>query len=189
MSSTMQVQTAGGPGLEERRMDDQLMVEIAAGSQAAIETLMQRHRARIVRLTTRLIGDAGHAEDIAQETFVRVIGHAPAYEGRGQFTSWLQTIARRLSLNALRTRRRRPEVSLEEASELPGTVDPATSIELDEVRRAMARLPERQRQALWLRARFGKSYREIGLALGCSDADVANAIFRGRENLARLVRG
>jgi len=184
----MQVRTAGGPVLEERRLDDELMAEIAAGSQVAIETLIQRHRDRLVRLSTRLTHDPAQAEDIAQETFVRVIDHAGAYEGRGQFTAWLQTIARRLSLNALRARRRRPEVSLEEAAELPESGSPEKTIELEEVRKAMSRLPERQREALWLRASLGKSYREIAESLRCSEADVANAIFRGRETLARLVR-
>lgn len=182
------VLSAVGPACDERRLDDQLMADIAAGSQAAIEALIRRHRARLVRLSTRLTNDPAQAEDIAQETFVRVIGHAGAYEGRGQFTAWLQTIARRLSLNALRSRRRRPEVSIEEAAELPEAGSPDKAIELEEVRRAMSRLPERQRQALWLRASLGKSYREIALSLKCSEADVANAIFRGRETLARLVR-
>lgn len=184
----MRAQAADGPSFEERRVDDQLMAEIAAGSQAAVEALILRHRARLVRLTSRLIGDPAQAEDIAQETFVRVVDHAGAYQGRGQFTAWLQTIARRLSMNVLRGRRRRPEVSLDEAVGLPDAASPESSLELAEVRRAMARLPERQQQALWLRACFGKSYREIAATLGCSDADVANAIFRGRETLSRLLR-
>lgn len=177
-----------GPTCDERQLDDQLMADIAAGSQAAIETLIRRHQARLVRLSTRLTHDPAQAEDIAQETFVRVIDHAGAYEGRGQFTAWLQTIARRLSLNALRSRRRRPEVSLDEAAELPESGSPEKAIELEEVQKAMSRLPERQRQALWLRASLGKSYREIAVSLECSEADVANAIFRGRETLSRLVR-
>jgi DNA-directed RNA polymerase specialized sigma24 family protein len=52
----------------------------------------------------------------------------------------------------------------------------------------MAQLPERQRRALWLKAVLGKSYREIAATLECSESDVANAIFRGREALTLFLR-
>jgi RNA polymerase sigma-70 factor, ECF subfamily len=163
------------------------MAQVARGSEAALQALVTRHRERLVRLSARLIRDRSQAEDIAQETFIRLVDHAPRYEGRGQFRAWLHTIARRLSLNVIRTRQRRPEVSLEVAFDSPSRVNPEKVLELREVRAALARLPKRQGQAMWFRAADGLSYREIANALDCSEADVANAIFRGRETLSKLL--
>lgn len=172
---------------EERSLDDDLMAQVARGSEAALEALVLRHRERLVRLSARLIHDRSQAEDVAQETFIRLLRHAPGYEGRGQFSAWLQTIARRLSLNVLRTRQRRPEISIEAAFDRPSRVNPEKGLELKEVQRALVRLPKRQRKALWLKAAEGLSYREIAESLKCSEADVANAIYRGRETLAKLL--
>ena len=179
---------AAGQLIESRRLDDELMAQVANGSETAIESLMHRHRDRLVRLGARLTGDRGHGEDIAQETFLRLVDHAGAYQGRGQFVSWLQTIARRLSLNVIRARSRRPEVSIEAAYDQVSPANPQKTLELKEVRKALTRLPERQRKALWLKAVEGRSYREIATTLECTESDVANAIFRGRETLARLLR-
>ena len=179
---------AAGRMIEDRLLDDELMAQVATGSESALESLITRHRDRLVRMSARLTSDQGHAEDIAQETFIRLVDHAPAYEGRGQFVSWLYTIARRLSLNVIRAKQRRPEVALEAAHDRPSYATPEKALELKEVRRALANLPERQRKALWLKAAAGRSYREIAKTLQCTESDVANAIFRGRETLARLLR-
>jgi RNA polymerase sigma-70 factor (ECF subfamily) len=178
----------GLPIVDDRRIDDDLMAQVARGSETALQSLVERHRSRLVRLGARLTGDRGHGEDIAQETFLRLVDHATRYEGRGQFVSWLQTIARRLSFNVIRARNRRPEVSLEAARDSVSSSNPEKILELKEVRHALTLLPERQRKALWLKAVEGRSYREIAESLGCSESDVANAIFRGREILARLLR-
>ena len=179
---------AAGRMIEDRRLDDELMAEVAGGSESALESLIARHRDRLVRMSARLTSDHGHAEDIAQETFLRLVGHARDYQGRGQFVSWLYTIARRLSLNVIRARQRRPEVALEAANDRPSRATPERALELKEVRRALANLPERQRKALWLKAAEGRSYREIAKTLDCTESDVANAVFRGREALARFLR-
>ena len=179
---------AAGQMIEDRLLDDELMVQVASGSESALESLITRHRDRLVRMSARLVSDRGHAEDIAQETFIRLVDHARDYEGRGQFVSWLYTIARRLSFNVIRGRQRRPEVALEAAHDRPSYATPEKALELKEVRRALASLPERQRKALWLKAAEGRSYREIAQTLACTESDVANAIFRGRETLARFLR-
>ena len=179
---------AAGRMIADRLLDDELMARVAGGSESALELLITRHRDRLVRMSARLTRDRGHAEDVVQETFVRLVDHAGGYEGRGQFVSWLYTIARRLSLNVIRAQQRRPEVALEAANDRPSHASPEKALELKEVRRALANLPERQRKALWLKAAEGRSYREIARMLDCTESDVANAVFRGRETLARTLR-
>lgn len=177
-----------GARSEGRDADDELMAQVAAGSEEALAALVARHRGRLVRLGVRVIGDRGRAEEVAQEAFLRVFRHAREYEGRGQFTSWLLTIAARLCLNANRARHRRPEAPLEAAGERAAPSSPERALELRELREALALLPARQRAALLLKAVHGQSYREIARALECSETDVANAIFRARKALARARR-
>jgi RNA polymerase sigma-70 factor (ECF subfamily) len=164
--------------------DDALMAEVALGSEAALETLVLRHRERVVRFGRRALGDAGRAEDLAQETFLRVFRHAAEYQGRGQFTAWLLTIAARLCHNARRSERRRPELPLEAAERRAAPGSPLRAVEARDLNAALEGLPERQRLALLLKAVEGLTYREIARALDCSEQDVANAVFRARRALS-----
>ncbi len=163
--------------------DDALMAEVATGSEEALAQLVGRHRDRVVRLAARTLGDRGRAEDVAQETFLRVFRHAGEYEQRGQFLGWLLTIATRLCLNAARGQRRRRELPLEALGERPAPSSPERLSLLSEIHGALLELPARQRLALLLKATQGRSYREIAATLECSEQDVANAIFRARKAL------
>jgi RNA polymerase sigma-70 factor (ECF subfamily) len=169
--------------------DDELMGQLALGSSAALDELVARHRERLVRLGVRTLGDRGRAEDVAQETFLRVFRHAPSYHPRGQFVAWLLTIASRLCLNASRDRDRRAELPLDCSPHPAAPSSPERALELRELRTAMARLRPRYRLALVLKAVEGLSYREIAGILECSEADVANAVFRARKALARELGG
>lgn len=165
--------------------DDELMVRLAAGSEPALEELVTRHRGRLIRLGVRALGDRGRAEDIAQETFLRVFRHAASYRAHGQFSSWLLTIASRLCLNAARNRARRPELALASLPERPSPASPERWLEVRELREALGRLQPRYRLALILKAVEGLSYREIARALDCTETDVSNAVFRARKALAK----
>jgi RNA polymerase sigma-70 factor (ECF subfamily) len=165
--------------------DDELMTQLASGSASALDELIARHRPRLVRLGVRALGDRARAEDVAQETFLRVLRHAPSYRPRGQFAAWLLTIASRLCLNATRDRDRRAELPLDSAPHPASPSSPERSLELRELRGALAKLRPRYRLALVLKAVEGLSYREIAAILDCSEADVANAVFRARKALAR----
>jgi RNA polymerase sigma-70 factor (ECF subfamily) len=165
--------------------DDELMARLAAGSESALDELSARHRGRLVRLATRALGDRGQAEDVVQETFLRVFRHASTYRPQGHFSSWLLTIASRLCLNASRNRARRLELPLASSPALASPASPERSLELRQLREALGRLPHRHRLALILKAVEGLSYREIARALECSETDVANAVFRARKALAK----
>lgn len=169
------------------RSDDELMAAVAAGSGAALAELVARHRDRLVRFAGRALGDRSRGEDVAQETFLRVYRGAPSYEGRGQFTAWLITIASRLCLNLARDGRRRPEVPLEEARGLVPAATAERAVLSRELAAALARLKPRYRLALVLKAVEGRSYHEIAQMLECSEQDVANAVFRARKVLARAL--
>lgn len=133
--------------------DEDLMAAIARGDRAAARELMQRNTPRLLGLAHRMLNDPVEAEDIVQETFIRVWKAAERWEsGRAKVSTWLSRIAINLCYD--RMRRRREQL----VDELPDQVDHAPSQESslvqaqsgNRVAHAVAGLPERQRMALEL---------------------------------------
>ena len=132
----------------EEASDATLLAAVAAGDgEEPLGELYRRFAPRIGGLARRFLRDPADAEEIVQETFVRVWRHAGAYDpGRGSAATYIFTIARRLMID--RYRRRRPEG----ADPAPGS--PTTDGEVDqllvrlEIRAALAALSENHRQVL-----------------------------------------
>ncbi|MEO5365256.1 MAG: sigma-70 family RNA polymerase sigma factor [Magnetococcus sp. WYHC-3] len=136
------------PGQEEGRL-----IHLAArGDARACRTLVDQHLPQVLRLAARLLGERSEAEDVAQESFVRLWGELPRWRGQARVATWLYQVATRLCLDRLRRRR---ETSLDEVPEpqdLRLHADDAhqrrQTRELLE--RALSRLPPRQRAAVTL---------------------------------------
>jgi len=140
------------------------MERLAAGQDAALNDLMERHAAGVFHFLCRMLGNEEDAHDLAQETFVRVFRAGKAYRPEQRFSTWLFTIAANLARNQLRWRSRHPSVSLEAELEthnqhlgdaLPAqTETPHQQVEAREraeaVRRAVQCLPEDLREAIVL---------------------------------------
>src|SRR4029453_11320380 len=73
--------------------DEDLIAEVKGGSRGAFEELFERYREPVWRFFRRRTADAGRAEELAQDTFVAVLGGARRYEGRGTFRSYLFGVA------------------------------------------------------------------------------------------------
>jgi len=133
--------------------DDGLVQRVGAGDAAAVRTLVARKLARVLALAQRMLGDAGEAEDVAQETFVRVWRMAPRWRpGAARFDTWLHRVALNLCYDRLRRRRERP---VAEPPDLPdGGPAPDRGLEAQDVGRrvdrALQALPQRQREAIVL---------------------------------------
>ncbi len=172
----------------ESHSDIELMARLSRGDLAALGTLAQRHRARVLSLSYRLLGDWHSAEDVAQETFLRLRQAAHRYEPTAQFTTWLYRIVHNLSMDQKRRRRNRP-ASLEavQADTKEAAQDrPPEQRELAEaVQRAIGRLSERQRQAIVLHRYEGLSHEEIGQITGWSKSAVESLLVRGYQNLRK----
>ena len=133
--------------------DDALMVAVAAGSRPAFARLFERHGSAAWRLACRLAGDAGDAEDLVQEAFVRLWAQAPRWQaGQSGVAAFLTRVVTNLAID--RSRRKRPQP----IGDLPDDPDPAplsdaVLAEADTARRiqlCVAALPERQRAAIVL---------------------------------------
>jgi RNA polymerase sigma factor (sigma-70 family) len=146
--------------LSESPSDEALLAGLAAGQTAAAATFVRRYQARVYGLAITIVRDPGLAEDVAQETFVRAWRSAGTYDPRrGRVAAWLLTIARNAAIDAMRVRRPEPldpEIVAGMLHEDEGAPPP------DELRAALAELPEPQRRALFLAAYAGRTAREIG---------------------------
>jgi RNA polymerase sigma factor (sigma-70 family) len=148
--------------------DEALLAGVAHGDDAAVVAFVRRYQKRVFGLAYSILGDVGASEEVAQEALIRVWRHAPVFDARrGSVTTWVLTITRNLSIDALRLRRAVPadpgefmvqglvsNEGLPEESALRGDSVPA-------LRMALASLPPEQQRALVLAAVYGRTAAEI----------------------------
>jgi RNA polymerase sigma-70 factor (ECF subfamily) len=177
--------------------DDILMQRTAAGDERAFQQLVARWERPVFAFLFSMLGSVEEAEDLAQDTFVKVYDQARRYRPAGRFRSWLLRIAGNRARSALRRRKILRWVSFDRTSHdraAPGD-DPGRSLERREtaerVRDAVAELPERQRAAVVLKRFQGLSYREIAEVLDTTEAAVESLLQRAsatlRQRLGPLV--
>jgi RNA polymerase sigma-70 factor, ECF subfamily len=161
--------------------DLELVERLQRGEDAAFDEIMGRYKRPIVNFCYRLLADAGDADDVAQEVFVRVYQRIGDYRPRGQFSTWLFALARNACLDRLRYRKRHPTEPLE------GVPEPATTAQYDDVGEhiaaAIAELPEEQRTAIVLAEYHGMSYAEIAAIMECSEKSVESRLYRAKQTL------
>lgn len=172
--------------------DTELMRRVQRGDEAALGALMERWEAAIKGLVGRIVLNAAEAEELAQETFVRVWQQRGKFRGDLKFRPWVFSIAINLARNRLRWWRRRPTVELHEwspvvpavGSEARAGADRLEALErVAAVRAAIASLPVDLREALVLFEFESMSHSEIAIAVGTSVKAVETRIYRAREQL------
>ena len=169
--------------------DAQLMARLAQGERSALTTLVGRHQRRVLETAYRLTGDRTLAEDIGQETFVRVWRSSQRYEPTARFSTWLYRIVLNLCIDASR-KHTSPAPT---PPDLPDahSVHASDLMERDEraavVRRAVAALPERQRVALVMHRFVGLSCREIAEATNWSGSAVESLLVRAYASLRQTL--
>ncbi len=168
--------------------DAELMARLGRGDLAALGALAERHQNRVLSLAFRLLGDWHKAEDITQETFLRLRQAAHKYEPQARFTTWLYRIVHNLSMDQRRKATRDP-VSLDTMQteqEDPAAGDVPERRELArQVRDAVNGLAERQRRAIILHRYEGLSHVEISEVTGWSKSAVESLLVRAYENLRK----
>jgi RNA polymerase sigma factor (sigma-70 family) len=182
-------------------MDDaELMRRVQGGDEAALGALMERWELPVKRLLARLVYNVTEADDLAQESFVRVWSQREKFRTGAPFRPWLFAIALNLARNRLRWWRRRPEIALEQWEEgeemgrVRGTGEAqggAGALERAErkeaVRAAVAALPGELREALVLFEYEEMSHAEIAEALGCTPKAVEARLYRARAALRKTL--
>lgn len=182
---------------DPEELDVQDMARLAAGHDAALNDLMERHAPKLYHYLLRCLRDEEEAADLSQETFVRVFQHRARFDSRQKFSTWLYAIASNLVRDRYRWRARHPQVSLnaedkETGSELGARLvhpaaTPRESLETNErvaaIQGAVAALPEELRIPLLLAEYEDKPHVEIARILSCSVKAVETRIYRARKQL------
>jgi RNA polymerase sigma-70 factor (ECF subfamily) len=186
-----------------RDPDIRLMLRVRdADDSAAFAELVDSYHHRLVTVLQNLVGNAEEAEDLAQESFLRVFRGRKRYHPKAKFSTWLYTIANNLALNVLRSRQRKPVIPLNQRDSGPLGPRPAEQLVHDRggqppqhlaqqelagvIREALETLNERQRVAVVLNKFEDMNYAEIADVMGLSTKAIKSLLSRARENL-RLV--
>lgn len=174
----------------ERLSDHELMELVARRERDALAVLVRRHQEKVIGLAMRFLGRREAAEDICQDAFVRVFERAGAYQPTAQFTTWLYRVVANLCWDQRRRAAREPS-SLDSQATRVHAADAAEPIERterqDQIRRAVAQLPDRQRLALVLHRFQGMGHKEIAATTGWSVGAVESCLVRAYGKLRELL--
>jgi RNA polymerase sigma-70 factor, ECF subfamily len=178
------------------------MGRLAAGHDAALNDLMERHATPLFHFLCRMVGNEDDANDLAQETFVRVFKSSKSFRTNEKFSAWLYTIAANLARNHFRWRSRHPAISLdaenpETEQSLGGTL-PANAPSANEsavaeerataVRGAVQKLPEDMREAIVLCEWEERSVAEAAAILETTPKAVESRLYRARGILRERLK-
>ncbi|MER8844875.1 MULTISPECIES: RNA polymerase sigma factor [Mesorhizobium] len=168
--------------------DEELVRRVGTGDPAAVRTLVARKLPRILSLAARMLGDAAEAEDVAQETFMRIWRHASGWRrGNARFDSWIHRVT--LNLCSDRLRRRREQVT----DQVPDIVDPAPLPDAHpgeaahRVEQALQAIAPRQREAILLVYYQEMSNMEAAATLEISVDALESLLSRGRRALQAIL--
>lgn len=172
--------------------DRALVAAFLAGRREAFDVIVERHRRVVYQLCYRFVGNHEDAADLAQDVFVRAFKGLGSFKGNSSFTTWMYRIGVNTCLNRVAVKRPVTE-SIDVAPRIDDrAVDPLHAVMRDEraavVRRAIEKLPPKQRATLVLRVYQELSHEEIARVLGSSVGAVKANFFHALGNLKRLLQ-
>lgn len=179
--------------------DEVLMVAYQQGEVRAFEVILDRHKRPVFNFILRYVGSRETAEDLMQETFLRVIKGAAAYQRQAKFTTWLYTIARNLCVDQSRRAKHRKAQSLDapmSSSDDSGTlldVIPSSGMASDRrtesnqlqvrLHQALANLSEEQREVFLMREFLDMPFKDIASVVGVPENTVKSRMRYALEKL------
>ncbi len=186
--------------------DEMLVLQVKQGDREAFDELYQKYKRPILNYIYRFIGNSHSAEELTQETFVRVYMNIGKYQPRAKFSSWVYRIAGNLAKNFLRhasydkralpikkdldagdSEAISPVEYITDSSKQPD--EHAQSKEHEQiVQQAINRLPVKLKEAVILCDIKGFSYGEAADIMNCSPMTVGSRLWRGRERLTKLLQ-
>ena len=179
------------------REQEYLIVQrVLEGDTNAFEELVLEYEKKVYNVALRMLNNSEDAADMTQEAFIKAYNSLSGFRGDSKFSVWLTRIVSNLCLDFLRSRNRRPTVSLsmedEDGEDVQLDIADTSqspeqllerSLTRESVRRGLQSLPEDYREILLLREIQGLSYDEIAAALDIEVGTVKSRIFRGRKKL------
>jgi RNA polymerase sigma-70 factor, ECF subfamily len=172
--------------------DDELMQELARGDQSAFRSLFERHASRVLGYCSRFMGDSTRGEDMAQDTWMKMIKAAPQYRAEGKALSWILSIARNTCLSEIRRNNPANQAPIEEGYGEMDRTDLQTQMEqqtrIDQLKKQIEILPDTQRAALIMWVADELSYDEIASQLEMTVSAVKSLLFRARQSLEKAMK-
>jgi RNA polymerase sigma-70 factor (ECF subfamily) len=182
--------------------DHEVVQHSLEGDTRAFGEIVGRYDQRLLNFVYRTIGDRERAQDLVQETFVRVYRHLHRFDQTKKFSTWIYTIASNLAKNELRNRSRNPLVLFqtikrnwdwdhrplewEDTQYKPDDLFRKRHLR-EKVEEAVKHLPEHHRIVFVLRELEGKTYEEIAEITACNLGTVKSRLNRARNNFASII--
>jgi RNA polymerase sigma-70 factor (ECF subfamily) len=191
---------AGNKTVTKKRItDEQLIASFQQGDQTAFTELVKRYKDPLFNYVSRMLKDSVFAEDIVQETFVRVYRNRDRYQQIAKFSTWIYTIAINLTKTEIRRQSLRRFLSISSSSDDGKTFElPDTRVNLeklaedtilgDNIRDAIASLPKVFKEVVILRDIQELSYEEISKIVGVPLGTVKSRVNRGRSRLQKILK-
>ena len=181
----------------EEVSDEALLSGVAVGDERAVLAFVRRYQRRLFGLALGIVGDAGLAEDVAQEAFIRVLRHASVFDARrGSVATWTLTITRNLAIDAVRVRRPIPTAPEDRAflgligDERSPDDAAIMSDSVSRARSALDQLPNEQRRAIVLAVMYGRTVAEVAtleeIPLGTAKSRIRLGMAKLRETVALM---
>ncbi len=192
-------------GFSQEISDEALMLLCQKGHQEALEKLYQRYYRPVLLFILRIVQDRDMAEDLVQETFIRVYNNRESWQPRSKFTSWLYRIARNLCIDEKRRYWNRlvhmdsqysdsnvnnPVSPLERAEDDTGDARNHFASKIDEetIKKAINQLSPEQREVIILNKYQGMSYIEIAEILGATPESIKQRAYRAHLKLRQILQ-
>ena len=182
--------------------DEMLFSQVQREDMHAFDMIVSRYKTRLYNCVYRMVNNPENAEDLVQETFLRVYKNRHNYQATSNFSTWIYTIALNLARSELRKRKRRQFFSLNssthedsntEGFDLPDTsFGPSDHMEQSElgqaIQKAIDHLPIKYRTVIVLRDVQELSYEQISEILNCPTGTVKSRVNRARLRLQEMLR-
>lgn len=175
----------------EKQADYNLMYKIRAGDMVAFNKMALKYKDRLMNVIFRMVNSTEEAEDIVQDTFLRVYQHRDSFDFRHCFSTWIYTIALNLARNELRKRKRFKFLDIFDlqGKEAEIAVQPKLPSNLSgAIEKALATLPEKYKTAFVLRDVQELAYNEIAKILNIPLGTVKSRVNRARAMLREKLR-
>jgi RNA polymerase sigma-70 factor (ECF subfamily) len=150
----------------------------------ALQRLLDGYEQKVFRMAAAMLRDAGRAEEVTQDIFLKVWRALPSYDGRALVSTWLYAIARNTCLSAIRAESYRRTDPLETVTEPAAPVRSGCDVDWD---RLLARLSDMQRQVITLYYFEERDVKEVADRLGLAVGTVKSHLYRAREALAAML--
>jgi RNA polymerase sigma-70 factor (ECF subfamily) len=177
--------------LTEKELDHRLFRQVKEGDMVAFNRLVKKYKDRLMNVIGRMVKSQEEAEDIVQETFLRVYQHRDSFDFKHCFSTWLYTIALNLARNELRKNKKykffdifdlqNKEVEVAVEAKIPSNIG-------NDLKKAIEELPEKYKMAFLLRDIEEMAYEEVARVLSVPLGTVKSRVNRARSILREKLK-